>query len=131
MFFKQQPCLDQRAVSGDQICFCTFVEGKRMYGSVPDQDCYARFLLSDQAGAPFSNELLWTDTYTYIDLDAPCTLAELGHTLESFIEAFNELLIDQFAKHLEVAIKPSQILWSNGSRLEKTSFHIKVACDHY
>ena len=131
MFFKQQPCLDQREVSGDQICFCTFVEGKRMYGSVPDQDCYARFLLSEQAGAPFSNELLWSDTHTYIDLDAPCTLAELGHTLESFIEAFNELLIDQFAKHLEVAIRPSQIIWSNGSRPEKTSFHIKVACDHY
>ena len=31
MFFKQQPCLDQRAISGDQICFCTFVEGRRMY----------------------------------------------------------------------------------------------------
>ena len=131
MFFKQQPCLDQRSVSGDQICFCTFVEGRRMYGSVPDQDCYARFLLSEEAGAPFSNELLWSDTHTYIDLDAPCTLAELGHTLESFIEAFNELLIDQFAKHLEVVIKPSQIIWSNGSRPEKTSFHIKVACDHY
>ena len=131
MFFKQQPCLDQRSVSGDQICFCTFVDGRRMYGSVPDPDCYARFLLSEEAGAPFSNELLWTDTHTYVDLDAPCTLEELGYTLEAFIEAFNELLIDQFAKHLGVSIRPNDILWCNGTRPGKTSFHIKISCDHY
>jgi hypothetical protein len=131
MFFKQQPCLDQRLVSEDQICFCTFVEGRRMYGSVPDPDCYARFLLSEEAGANFSNELLWSDTHTYVDLDAPCTLEELGCTLEGFMEAFNELLIDQFAKHLGVAIRVSDILWSNGTRPGKTSFHIKISCDHY
>ena len=131
MHFKQAPALDQRAISEDQICFSTLVNGQRRYSSLPDKDEYARFILSTSEGSQFANELLWSDNHTYVDLDAPCTLEELGFTLEAFVEAFNELLITSFAKHLGVEIKPNQILWSDSSRPSKTSFHIKVNCDHY
>ena len=130
-FFKQAPALDQRAISEDQICFSTLVNGARVYGSVPDKDEYARYILSSKDGSDYANELLWTDTHTYVDLDAPCTLDDLGHTLETFVAAFNHLLIESFAKHLDCEIRPHQILWSNSSRPEKTSFHIKIACDQY
>ena len=130
-FFKQAPALDQRAISEDQICFSTMVNGHRVYGSVPDKDEYARYILSSNDGSDFANELLWSDTHTYVDLDAPCTLDDLGHTLETFVAAFNHLLIESFAKHLDCEIRPHQILWSNSTRAEKTSFHIKIACEHY
>ena len=67
-FFKQAPALDQRAISEDQICFSTLVNGARVYGSVPDKDEYARYLLSSKAGSDYANELLWTDTHTNVDL---------------------------------------------------------------
>ena len=55
---------------------------------------------------------------------------DLGFTLGAFIEGFNEILIANFAKHLGVEIKPNHILWSDSSRPSKSSFHIKVNCDH-
>ena len=133
MFFpKQNQCLEARATSGDEIVFQTFIQGSRRYTSLPTKDHYARFLLSGQHGADYCNELLFSDCHSFLDLDCPSTLEQLGWESEAaFIQAFNDLLITCFEKHLTVSLKPNDILWSCSTRPGKTSYHIKINCEHY
>lgn len=130
-FPKQHQCLLERETNLDEIVFSTQVSGCRMYSSLPDKDCYARFVLSDTDGSDFSNELLWCDCFAYMDLDSPSSLQELGFTEPEFIEAFNGLLTGCFQEHLDVTLTPNDFLWSCSSRPEKMSYHIKIACNHY
>ena len=130
-FHRQNQAISQRETNLDEIMFSTQVEGCRVYSSCPDKDCYARLLLSDVPGSDYCNELLWCDTWAYMDLDSPTGLADLGFTEPEFMAEFNALLIDCFHKHLEVDLVPNNFLWSCSSRPEKMSYHIKVACNHY
>ena len=122
----QAQCFSHRETTGDHICFSTFVEGVRHYGTCVDHDHYAEYLLSDRPGAKHANELLWTSSRGFVDLDAPCTLQELGKTEADFIAGFNTILIEQHAKHLGVTLKPNDLLWSCSSRPGKTSYHITI-----
>ena len=115
MYFQQKLALDQRAISKDEIVLSTFVHGKRVYLSLPDKDEVARFILSGKDGAEFCNELLYTDCYAFCDIDSPQNLTEIGLTEEQFIENFNNILIDCYAEHLELQLRPSDILWACSS----------------
>ena len=131
LFPKQNPCLIQRDINLDEIVFSTQVCGSRRYSSLPDKDCYARFVLSEKDGSAFCNELLWTDCFAYLDLDSPLELQSLGFTQPEFITAFNALLTECFQKHLDVALAPHDLLWSCSSRPGKLSYHIKIAGNYY
>ena len=122
----QAQCFSHRETTGDQICFSTFVEGVRHYGTCTDHDHYAEYLLSDRPGSKHANELLWTSSRGFVDLDAPCSLQELGKTQQEFIDGFNQILIDCHAKHLGVQLAPNDMLWSTSSRPGKTSFHVTI-----
>ena len=130
-FRKQKDCLEQRAIAKDAVVFCTFIEGQRHYSSVADLDQYAAFILSDSPGASYCNELLWSDTHSYCDLDCPNTLRELGFTQDEFVEAFSALLVRSFATHLGVSITPNDCIWSTSTRPGKTSFHVKIASNAF
>jgi len=125
MFNKQAQALAQRETSNDEIVFQTFVQGARMYGTCSNHDQYAQYVLHE---SQLCNELLWTHTHTFFDLDSEQQLQQLGHTDEaSFIEKFNALLIEAFQEHLGVQIAFNDIIWSCSTRREKMSYHIKVA----
>ncbi len=127
---KQNDMLAQRKTSDDQIAFQTHIQGQRMYSCCADKDEFAKFILSQ----PFSycNELLYSDCYSYVDLDSPNTLQELGFSDEiAFIQVFTDILISAHKEHLGVTLRPGDILWSCSTRPSKTSYHIKINCDHY
>lgn len=128
MFFRRQKaCLEHRKTCQDQIVFCTFIDGVRQYGTLPDHDAYAAFILSRAPGAKFCNELLWSHTATYIDIDSTQTLGQLGFASETdFQEQFCDLLKDCFAKYLNAEIGPGDLFWSCSTREGKTSYHVKV-----
>ena len=129
MFRKQAQALAQRETSNDQIVFQTFVQGARMYGTCSNHDQYAQHILHE---SQLCNELLWTHTHTFFDLDSEQQLQQLGHTDEaSFIEKFNALLIEAFHEHLGVQIAFNDIIWSCSTRREKMSYHIKVATSQF
>lgn len=130
-FRKQKDALDQRAVAKDAIVFCTFIEGVRQYSSVADRDEYARYILSGENGSDYANELLWSDTHSYCDLDCPHTLKQLGFTQDEFIRAFSALLVESFDKHLGVTITPNDCVWSCSTRPGKTSYHVKIATNAF
>ncbi|HIB92462.1 TPA: hypothetical protein EYO57_35665 [Candidatus Poribacteria bacterium] len=130
-FRKQKDCLEQRTIAKDAIVFCTFIEGIRHYSSVADHDEYARYILSEESGSDFCNELLWSDTHSYCDLDCPHTLQALGFTQTEFVEAFSDLLVSSFDKHLGVAITPNDCIWSCSTREGKTSYHVKISSNAY
>ena len=130
MFRTQAPCLAQRKISKDEIVFCTFKQGTRMYGTCADADQYAEYILL--SNCPFRNELLWSHTHTFFDLDSAQHLQDLGHTDEaSFVEQFNAILIAAFQEHLGVAIPANDILWSNSTREGKLSYHITVVSNQF
>jgi hypothetical protein len=131
MFRKQKDALDQRAIAKDAIVFCTFIEGVRQYSSVADHDEYARYILSDEPGSDYANELLWSDTHSYCDLDCPHTLKQLGFTQDEFVQAFSALLVESFDKHLGVTITPNDCVWSCSTRVGKTSFHVKISSNAF
>ena len=128
MFRCQAPCLEHRNTTQDRIVFSTFLQGTRMYSSLPDADAYAQMILDD---SQFCNELLWTDCHSYLDLDAPTSLEGLGLTENQFVEQFNALLVEQFNTHLGVVIAPNDILWSTSTREGKLSYHLKITSSQY
>lgn len=129
MYFKQSDCFAKK--STDEIVVNTFIQDHRMYGSFADKDEFARFILSEQPGSDFCNELLWTDSYSYCDLDCPHTLEEMGFTEATFISEFNSILIAAHKTHLNIDLHSRDILWACSSRPQKTSYHIKILCDHF
>ena len=131
MFRKQKDALNQRAIAKDAIVFSTFIEGIRQYSSVADHDEYARYIMSDEPGSDYCNELLWGDTHSYCDLDCPNTLKQLGFTQEEFVQAFSALLVESFDKHLGVSITPNDCIWSCSTRVGKTSYHVKIASNAF
>lgn len=128
---KQSQCLNQRAISKDECVFQTFIAGTRVYSCCPDQDELARFILSGKEGATYCNEVLFSDTYGYCDLDSKQTLEQLGFSEEAFIELFNGVLIECHKKHLGITLHPREILWTCSSRPGKTSYHLKIHCPYY
>ena len=123
----QQPCLEHAKKNADDVIFYTFLEGRRMYSSLPDKDAYACFLRSDEPGSEHCCELLSSDTHSYMDLDSPRDLAALGWDSDtSFMTAFNNLLAGCFKELLGIDITSAQVLWSTSTRPEKLSYHIKV-----
>ena len=132
LFQRQNLCLDQRATAKDEIVCSTFVAGVRVYTSFADKDEFARFILGSSDGHDMCNELLWTHSYGYLDLDSPNTLEQLGWgSQEAFISAFNELLVYCHKEHLGVDMEPRNMLWSTSSREGKTSYHIKIDVPYY
>ena len=127
----QNQCLHQRNINKDEIVFQTFIEGQRMFSCISDKDEFARYILSKQAGSQYCNELLFTDTFGYCDLDCKQTLEELGFNEETFIQAFNNVLIKCHKKDLGVDIQNCDIFWLKSSRPSKTSFHVKIQCPYY
>ena len=129
MYRKQALALAQRETSNDQIVFQTFVQGARMYGTCANADQYAEHIIHE---SQLCNELLWTHCHTFFDLDSSQHLQQLGHTDEaSFVEQFNNILIDAFQEHLGVQIAFNDIIWSCSTRSEKMSYHIKVANNQF
>ena len=68
MYRKQAQALAQRETSNDQIVYQTFVQGARMYGTCSNADQYAQYVLHESR---LCNELLWSHTHTFFDLDSP------------------------------------------------------------
>ena len=129
MFNKQAAALAQRETSKDEIVFQTIVQRARMYGTCSNHDQYAQHILHESS---LCNELLWTHTHTFFDLDSEQHLQQLGHADEaSFIEKFNALLIEAFQEHLGVQIVFNDIIWSCSTRREKMSYHIKVVTSQF
>ena len=129
MFRKQALALAQRETSNDQIVYQTFLQGARMYGTCSNSDQYAQHILHDNR---YCNELLWTHTHTFFDLDSEQHLEQLGHTNEAaFIECFNAILVAAFQEHLGVHIAFNDIIWSCSTREEKMSYHIKVSSSQF
>ena len=132
MFFsKQSPCLAQREINNDEIVFSTHISGVRKYSSLPTKESYARFIMEDADGSGYCNELLFSNCHSYVDLDSPSTLQQLGWASEpEFMAAFENLLKVAFAKHLGVTLNDC-FLWSSSTRPGKTSYHLKIDCGHY
>ena len=129
MYRKQALALAQRETSNDQIVYQTFVQGARMYGTCSNADQYAQYILHESR---LCNELLWGHTHTFFDLDSEQHLAQLGHPDEAtFIEIFNNMLIEAFQEHLGVQIAHNDIIWSCSTREAKMSYHIKVANNQF
>ncbi len=129
---QQNVMISERKTSADEMCFQTFLQGQRFYSCLPDKDEFAKFILSDESGSTFCNELLWSDTYGYLDLDCPYTLQEMGFSSENtFITAFSNILISSHKELLGVELRPSDILWSCSTRPNKTSYHIKIAAPYF
>ena len=129
MFRKQAQALAQRETSNDQIVYQTFVQGARMYGTCSNGDQYAQYILHE---SHLCNELLWSHTHTFFDLDSEQHLEQLGHRDEaSFVEQFNDLLIEAFQEHLGVQIAHNDMIWSCSTRREKMSYHVKVANNQF
>ena len=119
MFRKQVQALAQRETSNDQIVFQTFVQGARMYGTCSNHDQYAQYILHE---SQLCNELLWSHTHTFFDLDSSQQLEQLGHPDEAhFVEQFNNILIEAFNEHLGTTIAFNDIIWSCSTRREKLS----------
>ena len=130
-FRKQKDALAQRETSKDSIVFCTFIDGIRHYSSLANADQYAAYILSDRPGSDYANELLWTHTHSYCDLDCPLGLDELGFTQDEFITAFSALLVSSFDKHLGVTITANDCIWSCSTRVGKTSYHVKISSNAF
>ena len=129
MFRRQAEALAQRETSNDKIVFQTFVQGARMYGTCSNHDQYAQYILHE---SQLCNELLWSHTHTFFDLDSEQQLEQLGHVDQAhFVEQFNGILVDCFREHLGVDIAHNDIIWSCSTRREKMSYHIKVATSQF
>ena len=129
MFRRQAEALAHRETNNDQIVFQTFVQGARMYGTCSNHDQYAQYILHE---SQHCNELMWSHTHTFFDLDSEQQLEQLGHADQaSFVEQFNDILVDCFHEHLGVQIAHNDIIWSCSSRPEKMSYHIKVASTQF
>ncbi len=123
----QAPTLANRERNNDEIVCQTFVQSTRMYTSFSTKDDYAQFILSDLEGSDTCNELIYSDCCTYLDLDCPLQLSELGYdSVTAFVDSFNDFIIRGYQTHLGIVISKHQILWSTSCRPEKTSFHIIV-----
>ena len=93
MFRKQAQALSQRETSKDHIVYQTFVQGARMYGTCSNADQYAQYILHE---SQLCNELLWSHTHTFFDIDSEQHLGQLGHDEASFVETFNDILVEAF-----------------------------------
>ena len=123
----QNPTLESRKRNQDSIVAQLSVENTRLYTSFHGPDDYAKFILSHEEGADTCNELIWTDCCTFLDIDCPLQLSELGFSdVPDFVNQFNQFLIENFSVLLGVTITEHQILWANSTRPEKTSFHVIV-----
>ena len=85
----QQPTLDSRKTNNDEIVVQTMVQNRRMYTSFATKDKYAEFILSDSEGSDFCNEILYNDVATYLDLDCPLQIPDLGFETNSFLSFKN------------------------------------------
>ena len=125
----QQPCFD--AMHDDEVCFQTFIEGQRFYGSFADQHAFADYILREDNHC---NELLFSHIKLgYFDLDASgLTIQELGwQDAKQFVQEFTMFLIEMYEKHLGVKLQPKHILWADSTTPEKLSFHITVDHNDY
>ena len=63
-----------------------------------NHDQYAQYILHE---SQHCNELMWSHTHTFFDLDSEQQLEQLGHADQaSFVEQFNDILVDCFHEHL-------------------------------
>jgi hypothetical protein len=123
----QGPTLETRKQNNDLIVAQCTVQNTRLYTSFPTPDAYAEFILSKTEGSDTANEVLWTSCNTFLDIDCPMPLHELGFSgVPDFVKQFNEFLIANFTLLLGVDITEHQILWANSTRPSKTSFHIII-----
>ncbi len=123
----QAPTLQAREQNSDEIVAQLFVQNTRLYTSFSTKDEFAKFILSDEEGSDTCNELLYGPCATYLDLDCPLQLSELGYaSVPEFVEKFDAFLILAYKKHLGVDLSRNQILWCTSCRPEKTSFHIVI-----
>ena len=122
----QAPILANRERNGDEIIAMCFVQGTRLYTAFPQKDDYARFILSSEEGADTCNELLYGDCATFLDIDCPLQLKDLGFSRKDFVKTMNEFLIMGYKTHLGLELREHQILWCTSTSPEKTSFHIII-----
>ena len=106
----QQPTLDSRKTNNDEIVAQTMVQGRRVYTSFATKDMYAEFILSNEEGSDYCNELLYGDVATYLDLDCKLPVPELGFdTLEQFITGFNDILVKVYDEFLGQKLHPRML----------------------
>lgn len=128
----QAPTLENRERNKDHIVSQLFVQGTRLYTSFHTKDDYARFILSSEEGSNTCNELLYGDCKTFLDLDCPLQLSELGFpTVSDFQKKFTDFLITSYKTHLGLELRKAQVLWCTSCRETKTSFHIVISNDEY
>ena len=123
----QKPTLESRERNNDQIVAQFYVQNTRMYTSFPTKDAYAQFILSKEEGSDTCNELIFAGAATFLDIDCPLQLSELGfQDTPDFVSQFNTFLMLNYETLLGVELSEHQILWSTSTRPEKTSFHITI-----
>lgn len=129
-FFKtQKPCLESALQNKDQVVFATELpSGSYKYASFSTQEEYANHIL---AGSVNCNELLRGETHTFFDIDAKCSLTQLGFTKEEFVSVFSKLIQECFQTFLSIKVKKKQLRWSDSCRETKTSFHLVVVLEDY
>ena len=123
-FFKRQKyALETRAKNGDDVVFAKETpQSKYEYSTCATQEEYANYLLDNR----YCNEMLWTHTKSYYDLDAKTTLSDLLLTEDEFIMKFNKFLQESYLKYLGITVLEKDIYWSSSCRPEKLSFHIVI-----
>ena len=123
----QKPTLESRKRNDDQIVAQLFLQNTRMYTSFHTKDDYAQFILSKEEGSNTCNEVIFSSCATFLDIDRPLQLSELGFSdVPDFVKQFNSFLIQNYETLLGVKIAEHQILWSTSTRPTKTSFHITI-----
>ena len=125
---KQAPVLENRLQNKDEVVFVTSFSGVNfLYNTIPTQYDFAKFIMSDEPGAKYCNEMLFSHTCCgYIDIDCKESLLSLGFESESgFIQLINEFIKRCYLKYLKVDLKNKHIHWSSSCRPEKlVSYHV-------
>ena len=125
----------QREISKESVVFRSQNErGQFLFGLCHTKLDYCKFVLSNTPESRYCNEVLVSEVATFIDIDCPCSLEELGwESEEHFMTEFSNLLIACFKEYLGIGkLKKKNIHFSCSSRpLKPCSYHVVIASDDY
>ncbi len=122
-FRKQLLAFQHRHKNQHEIVFgLQSPSGKYSYSTSENSEVFAGLLLTDT----YCNELLWTHTKSYLDLDSKTTLSDLGLSEAQFVDKFNAFLQTSYMKYLGITVLKKHIFWTSSCRKEKLSFHIVI-----
>jgi len=124
-FFKRQNgAFEYREQNAHEVVFAKQnAGGTYEYTTCETHEAFATLLLESR----YNNEMLWSHTKSYLDLDAYTTLEDLGFSQKAFMQKFNVFLQECYAKLLGIKVLKKHIFWSSSCRPEKVSYHIVIS----